>query len=234
MTEELKVMEKKALTIQTQAHILKITDQETLTKANDGLLTIKVMLQEVNRTFKPMKDKARESVREIQEKWDKHAKPLKDAEKTYKDGIAAYYREQEKIRLEAEKEQLRIAREFEEKERLEREKLEKEKREKAEAAIKAGDLDAYQKIVDKPTPEPEVEPSPEPFNPPPAAPALAKGTSIRKNWKYEIIDPSKIPVEYMKIDEVKIGQYVRVMKEKAAIPGVKVWSEDVISARTNQ
>jgi hypothetical protein len=51
------------------------------------------------------------------------------------------------------------------------------------------------------------------------------GVSFRKVWKFRIVNPDLIPREYLKIDEVKIGQVVRAMKDGTNIPGVEVFTE---------
>jgi hypothetical protein len=58
-----------------------------------------------------------------------------------------------------------------------------------------------------------------------------EGISTRKTWKFRIVDTAKIPREYMTVDEVKIGQIVRAMKELSNIPGVEVYAEDTVSVR---
>lgn len=43
-------------------------------------------------------------------------------------------------------------------------------------------------------------------------------------WKFEIVQPAKLPREFLMADEVKIGQYVRAMKQDAKIDGVRIFS----------
>ena len=56
---------------------------------------------------------------------------------------------------------------------------------------------------------------------------LEKSEGIRTvtNYKFEIIDPSKIPVEYLIPDEQKIGRQVRATKGEISIPGIKTYTE---------
>lgn len=51
------------------------------------------------------------------------------------------------------------------------------------------------------------------------------GISMRKNWKFEIVDASKIPAQYLIPDEKKIGAHVRALKEECQIAGVRVYFE---------
>ena len=58
------------------------------------------------------------------------------------------------------------------------------------------------------------------------------GIKGRTNWKFKIVDASKIPHNYCKPDEVLIGDTVRRVKDKAKaesiIPGIEVWSEESV------
>lgn len=73
--------------------------------------------------------------------------------------------------------------------------------------------------------------------PPPTiiAPTTVSGSvgtsSQRKNWTYEITDESLIPRQYLMVDEKKIRGYVTTFKEKAVIPGVRVYQETGLSIR---
>ena len=60
-----------------------------------------------------------------------------------------------------------------------------------------------------------------------AVPTVA-GIRARVNWKFRIVDASKLPRKYLMPDEVAIGQEVRSSKTETKIPGVEVYSEDSI------
>jgi hypothetical protein len=49
--------------------------------------------------------------------------------------------------------------------------------------------------------------------------------TLRDNWTFDITDEAAIPREYLVPDLVKIGKVVRVMKEKAVIPGVRAYNK---------
>lgn len=62
----------------------------------------------------------------------------------------------------------------------------------------------------------------------PSVPKVA-GIRARVNWKFRIVDASKLPRKYLMPDEVAIGQFVRETKQKGeVIPGVEAYSEDGI------
>jgi hypothetical protein len=62
-----------------------------------------------------------------------------------------------------------------------------------------------------------------------AAAPKVEGMKKRKLWKYEVTDANAVPREYLCVDLVKVGSFVRGQQDKAidAIPGIRVWSEDV-------
>ena len=68
----------------------------------------------------------------------------------------------------------------------------------------------------------------------PVAPAAPKveGISTRKVWKFEVLDKTQLPAEYLIANEKAIGGVVRALKGDTNIPGVRVYSEDVVSARS--
>lgn len=66
---------------------------------------------------------------------------------------------------------------------------------------------------------------------PVAAAPKVKGISTRKKWSFEIVDQAKIPREYLIPNEVAIGGVVRALKGATNIPGIRVVSTDIMSAR---
>jgi len=62
----------------------------------------------------------------------------------------------------------------------------------------------------------------------PSVPKVA-GIKARVNWKFRIVDASKLPRQFLIPDEVAIGQHVRSVKQAGeVIPGVEAYSEDGI------
>ena len=66
---------------------------------------------------------------------------------------------------------------------------------------------------------------------PDLAPVKAAGMGFGEAWEFEVIDAALIPREFLKVDEAKIGQYVRAMKASAKIAGVRVFSRPKVSVR---
>ena len=79
--------------------------------------------------------------------------------------------------------------------------------------------------------EAKAAPAPAAVKVEPNIPKVA-GIKGRTNWKFTIVDASKIPHNYCKPDEVLIGDTVRRIKDKAkaeaAIPGIEVTSEESV------
>lgn len=59
------------------------------------------------------------------------------------------------------------------------------------------------------------------------------GTTIVKNWTFRIVDEALIPREYLLVDEKKVRGVVRALKEKANIPGIEVYAEDVVRSHAS-
>ncbi|TET23384.1 MAG: hypothetical protein E3J78_02315 [Candidatus Cloacimonadota bacterium] len=51
-------------------------------------------------------------------------------------------------------------------------------------------------------------------------------TQTRKVWKFEITDPTRVPREYMTINEAKIRNVVRSGIRE--IPGVRIYQEEIM------
>ena len=62
--------------------------------------------------------------------------------------------------------------------------------------------------------------------------AFVIGLSRREIWRYEVTNASIIPRQYWMLDHQKLGAVVRALKGGASIPGVRVWSEATVAART--
>ncbi|MDH3376439.1 MAG: hypothetical protein OEQ39_05660 [Gammaproteobacteria bacterium] len=64
----------------------------------------------------------------------------------------------------------------------------------------------------------------------PAAPKI-EGVSTRHVWKFTVNDVKLLPAMYLLPDNKKIGKVVRALGGDTDIPGVQVYTDDVVSAR---
>lgn len=202
-----------ALTVPEQAKaIAAITNNDDYVKAGNILLTIKEIRKKIEATFKPIKQKFDAAKKEVLDQEKAADKPLIEAEMYIKPLIAGYLAEQERIRK-AEEEKLREeARKQEEDRRLQ----------EAVAAEQNGNKEEAEAIIEAPVQAPPVVV--------PKTVPKVEGISMRENWKFRIVDEKKIPRDFLKVDEVKIGQYVRAMKSAGNIPGVEIYNEANIGA----
>ena len=59
-----------------------------------------------------------------------------------------------------------------------------------------------------------------------------KGISTSKKWKAEVIDKSKLPLNYLIVDQAMLNKIAIATKGTLEIPGVKFYPESVMSVRT--
>jgi len=55
----------------------------------------------------------------------------------------------------------------------------------------------------------------------------AEGIATMKVWRFEILDISKIPSEFLIVDEKKLQKYATAMRETAKVEGVRFFEESV-------
>jgi hypothetical protein len=202
-----------ALSVPEQARQIQIKSQVDYARAGEIILNIKAIRKKITETFKPIKQKMDAAKQEVLDQERKADAPLKEAEALLTPQIIKWNQEQEKLRL-AEEQRLReIARKEEEERQLQ----------EAIQAEHAGNKEEAAAIMDTPVYVPPVVVKKE-------VPKVA-GMSIRDNWKFRIVDEKKIPREYWKVDEVKIGTFVRGSHGKISIPGVEIYNEGSVMGR---
>jgi len=221
MGNDIKNLEKNVLTFPDIVKGIVIANDDQLYKGNQILLKIRDKQKEVNDVFDPMIKRAHEAHKEIIAQKKKFQVPLEEAEQYLKHQIAPYLAEKERIRREVEE---KIRREREEAEKKARDEENRKLQEALEAEEEGRTEDAY-KIIDevKQKPSPAITPIPEKTK--------LEGTSLRTIWRWEMTDKDKIPREYLKVDEQKISAVVRALKGATRIPGIRVYSEDIVASR---
>ena len=212
-TTEIKEVTTLALSVPDQARQIQIKSQDDYVRASELILTIKAIRKKITDTFKPIKQKMDAAKQEVLDQEKLADKPLQEAESLLSPRIIAWNREQERIRQEEEARLREIARKEEEERQLQA----------AIAAEQSGNKEEAQAIIETPV-------QATPVVVPKAVPKVA-GMSIRENWKFRITNEKLIPRDYLKVDEVKIGQVVRAMKSACNIPGVEIYNEGTISGR---
>jgi len=191
-----------ALTIPDKAKSLAVTSQADLDSANEFLKSIKGLRKEVDKAFDPIIKSAHQAHRQAIEQKKKYELPLAEGEQITKKLISGYVVEMEKMKAEAEANVKQIQANL---------------MTKQMEAMFAGEKPPEGSVLDMPKP---VE-----------TPVMADGVSVRKIWKWRLTDSTKIPREYLMVDEAKIGKTVREWGEHTEIPGVEVFEETVIGAK---
>ena len=200
LTTEIAVCENKARSIE-------IKDTPTYLEASTFYKAIDETIQKVKESFDPIVEQAHKAHKEAIAQRDKHLKPLEAAKSLIKQKMAEYNL---KLRQEEEERNRKIAEEMKKQE-------EEMKLAQALALEQAGEKELAEAVLEQPSNiVPLIVAKPEIPN---------VGVSFRKVWKFRIVNPDLIPRAYLKIDEVKIGQVVRAMKDGANIPGVEVFTE---------
>ena len=142
---------------------------------------------------------------------------LKADEETVDEKAVTWRRDEERRRQE---EETRLRQE--EQARLDREReATTKKADKLEAQGKPEQAELVRAAVPEAAPLPVVE----------SAVPKVKGSAARTDWKFEILDATKIPREYLVPDEVKIGRVVRALGQATNIPGVRVYAKESTAVR---
>lgn len=212
-------IEQQALTAVDRAQAIVV-----LTVAQRGLAAeigraIAGLYKEAEEFFKPMKQAAAKAHKEICTKENAILQPLEQAKQHLSRQIGAFDQRAEQERLAEER------------------RLQEEARVAAEAAAamvsqenaiadaieleRDGDVAGAMAVLNNPAPVPVYIP---PVIVQREVPKTA-GVSGAVIWKFKIDDESRIPREYLMVDEKKLGAVVRAMKDKTRIPGVSVYPE---------
>lgn len=214
-------IEEKALALPDQARNIKVFDQNSLSVANKFILWSKSLEKEIDASYDPIIKKAHGVHKEAVGQKKKIKAPLLEARGIVSPRVASYLVEQERIRRKAEEKHAKeIAKAV-----LKAAEEEEARNKEAEEAMENGDFEKAEEIMDTPVAQVAAIDHLVPKAP------KTTGLSVQTRWKFRIIDEAKIPRDYMKPDEVKIGQIVRAMKGKLAIPGVQIYPDDSLTTR---
>jgi len=192
---------------------IQVTNSIEYEQARQVLLAIKDRQKLIKEKLDPIRVKAYDTYQTALNLIKEAEAPLKEAETYLKRQIGGFLTSEE-LKRKAEENRLRLIAQKEEENR------------RLAAALQAeaeGDTEEADAILDE-------EPA---FIPPPIVARTVEtggGIAMKTNWKFRINDASKIPREFLAPDLVKIGGYVRSMKEAAKIPGVDTWAEGNIAA----
>lgn len=216
---------KKSSELATQASAIVVVDPASQERASELLLTVAAMRKEIADTWKPMKDAAFKAHRVVCDQERNLDAPLLEAEKILKQRIGGFVAEQQRIAREIEEAQrLRLR---EEAERIAREESERLALEDAIALEDEGQKEAAEAVLANPVPVAPRYIAPAPV---PAAVAQVKGVSTRTVWKFRIVDETKIPRDYLEVNEKAIAAVVTRTSGKIQIPGIETYPDQQVAA----
>lgn len=195
-----------------QAKLLTVQTDGDLLAAGALRATIKGCLKRIDEVCDPVVKAAHAAHKAaVKQKSDLQA-PLVTADSTLGQRMAAYHEAQEAVRRQ---EEARLQAE-------ETKRIEDARMADAELAEAVGDTQAATAILEAPVVAAPVR----------LEATKVEGTSFRKSWEFEIMDPNLIPREYLVVDEKKLRRVVQAMGETAKIPGVRIYSRTITSTRS--
>jgi hypothetical protein len=213
ITKDLEVIRGEVMAVVDSAKALVIADAQTYQAAGGILVAIASKVKRVKEFFKPMKEAADRAHKTICDTEKKALEPLGVVDKKLRAGLVEFDAAQDRER-----------RRREDEERQRRLKEEEEKRlSEASAMEAAGDRQAASDHLEKPVFVDPVVLQKE-------TPKVA-GISYQTVWDFRIIDETAIPREFLAVDLKKIGAYADAMKTAGKIPGVEIFSRQVVKAR---
>ena len=204
-----KIEDEKSLVLQ-EAEKIVINNQDQYKQAGEFFESVNALIKKAKECFDPIVEAAYKAHKQAVAKRDEVIKPLEQAKSKVKMLMIEYT---EKIAREAAEAKRKAEEE-------ERKKLEEQRLQQAIELENAGMKEAAEAVLETPV---------VPLVYLPAEPTLPKvnGFKSRTVWKFKIVNESIIPREYLIVDEVKIGQVVRAMKNLTKIPGVEVYEEKI-------
>jgi hypothetical protein len=214
------MIEQQALTTVERAKGLVVRSVEDRGLAAEYGRAIVALDKEVEAFFKPMKEAAAKAHKEICTKENSVRKPLEEAKRYLSGQIGNFDQEAERERRAEEariQEQLRLEAEADAKRRADEQALLDAIELEAQ-----GDKTGAEAVLNNPVPLPVHVPA---VVLPTQVPK-AERVSGSKVWKYRVTDEMQIPREYLMVDEKKLGQIVRALKDKTSIPGIEAYSEN--------
>ncbi len=232
------------------AREMQITNVEQQKDAAAVLQDIKAYEEKVHESCDPVCEATNKAWKAATEQRAKLLKPAIEAKQLIKDKTGAFIQDQEQKRL-AEMRAAQAAAEAEERARRAAEAEEQHKANEAAAKAaaakaaelkKAGDAAAAKRLKEEEAARQAeaariaAERAAAPIVVAVAAPppvAKIKGQSATTVYGFEIVDKSKIPLQFMVPDTKAIGDVVKALKEQAAItiPGIRVTTHIQIGTR---
>jgi colicin import membrane protein len=242
--QELAVEAEKILATATGFAVTTTTEYQA---AGEELKRVKAKAKEVDGQRAFLKAPVLEQAKRIEDFFRAPLKFLTDAESILKRAMLTFQQAEEAKRQEAERraqeaarrEQEVLRRKAAEEERKAAEKADDLRRQAEEAAAagrasEAAKLTAKaETIIEKATDKSEnLQEQAQSVLMPTIASEQPKvaGISTRKVWKARVIDPRKVPREYLVVNEKMLDAFAKATKGAVPVDGIEFYSEDVMAA----
>lgn len=191
-----------------------IADEKSYNKAGEVIATLKKTLKEIETKRKSFTEPLNRVIKNINSEFKTMAEPIEKFIAEINSGMVTFYKQQEQKRILEEKKRI------EEENRLRKEMEEKLK--KAKSEIKQQEIiiqteNKVQNIEVEKTIDKSIETK------------SGNKVSMMKVRKFEIVDVSKIPVEYMIPDTAKIQKMVKAGINEIA--GIRIYEDYTSSVR---
>lgn len=238
-TDWIKVEADLALGMLSSAERVEIENQAQYEYAADCLKGVKAKAKELDTKRKAITGPIDMAKKAVMDLFRKPTEDLDKAERLLKKGMLAYTEEQERKRREQEEKlqkQAEAERRRKEKQQRAWEEKERKKREEAEKFAAEGKAEEARKAEAEAEKAAEKAAEREEEASQVQAPILAsnteqpKGVSYRSKWTAEIIDLSKVPVEYLLPNMPMLNKVAQTTKGALVIPGVTFKEEKIVAS----
>lgn len=250
MSTEVTALERQAQTFTTEVTALAVVDNPSFERAGEMAKAIAGYIKRVGEVMNPIVTAAHNAHKVAVQQRDALLKPAEGAKRILGERMAAYEREQARLRREAEeaarREQERLEREAQAAAAAEQKRLQAEaetRRLEEAAALEArGDGAAAERLLAEPVAVPVVTaapvfvPTPRPFAPAPRV----DGVGFRQAWSAEVTDllalvravaAGQQPITLLQPNMPVLNQMARALKGALNVPGVKPVPTDVAAVR---
>lgn len=192
------------LQMESASAMVVVTNAIEYQKAAAFLIEIDTAAKAIEETRKDFTRPLDELKKQWMDRFRPHIERLVDAKATVARAMQTWRSEQERM---ARAEQDRLRKEAEEKRKSE-----------IDAALDKKDLAAARDIASAPVIAPTIIPT---------IPTV-KGVTTRTDWRFEVIDPSLVPREYLMIDEKALQAVATSRKNTAQVSGVRFFPVEAI------
>lgn len=203
-------LELSARDIMVQVAEIEVVDDMTFEQCKEYGLAAKDLKKQVEDFFEEPIQKAHEAHKALTAKRKAILDPVKDLLNAVSKKLGAY---QDELAREAKRQAEALA-------KIEAENRRREAESYAENLIDQGHYEAAADQLRHAENLPDVVVKVDTHRP-----EAAKGGTTRVNWQFEVVDESLLPREFLKPDEAAIRAYIKAKKDRAQIPGVRVYSE---------